>query len=601
MDNIKKYLFYYFKKTNFEKEEILATFDCDSIDEIVEEIYNYVESNYEELLSYKDFYVSLNSLLVYLVGMTNDNIELIHIRKNVSDLLDLSKNYNKPYNKGEIAKDGLYHVSNNFKNSLSYDLELIDNLLLKNDRRFDNYRIMEFIIFNLKTPDYLYRILETNPDFINLRNSDNIHLFRIVCEYYLSNIKNLDDEDIKYFKRIIVMMLESDKLKIRNNDIDAIFALASIIDKDNSNPDVQFLLETISRYFATLNADSRITSIDHTHMKSPVVFSKVNPKDYYDLRDEFVVSVDGTKNSNMDRILFDDAFSAYVDENGHMHLVEYVADVDSIVKSGSPTDNFMRGLGQSVYQPGYVHPLLDYSIAEKIALRKGEDKPAFVFDVTLDENFNVLGIDSYKAIIRVNYNLNKTQVNTFIKYGSNDEKLKMLNLMHDIAVGVTRNRRETIGARKPGQLIVDQFNITPDLAMAARFDKENRPFAFKNYLGKLKINSKPHANQVADFIEDNYLSDESNEMLTSVFDIYNRIFYDTINYGNATYDGVACGSIGNPMREFISLETLRLIDSLLIQGNRDDEYWAQRIENDCVEYTETSSKIKSLYGPQRGR
>jgi hypothetical protein len=86
-----------------------------------------------------------------------------------------------------------------------------------------------------------------------------------------------------------------------------------------------------------------------------------------------------------------------------------------------------------------------------------------------------------------------------------------------------------------------------------------------------------------------------------VFDIYNRIFYDTINYGNATYDGVACGSIGNPMREFISLETLRLIDSLLIQGTRDDEYWAQRIENDCVEYTETSSKIKSLYGPQRGR
>ena len=603
MDNIKEYLKYYFTRTNFEKDEILATFDCETIDEVTQEIYNYVSKNYEELLRYKNFYTSLNTLLITLAGMSNDNIELTHIRKNISDLLEIAKNFNKPYNKGEKPKDGLYHVSTNLKNTLSYDLEFMDTLLKQTDKKYDNYRMMEFIIFKLKTPDYLYRILETNPDFINLRNSDNVHLFRVVCEYYINNIKYLDRETIKYLKRIIIMMLENDKLKIRNEDIISILDLAKTVDRNSENEDIKFLVSTIKRYFQTLNADAKITSLDHAFMKNPLIVSTRGKKGYYDRRDDFVVTIDGTKNSNMDRILFDDAFSAYVDSVGHKHLVEYVADVDSVIKSGSPTDKFMRAQGRSIYAPGYVHPLIDYSISEKLALRKGEDKAAFVFDVTLDDNYNIIGIDSYKAIIRVNYNFHKNKVNGFIKYGYGDadDKLGMLNLMNEIATGIAINRRETIGARKPAQLIVDMFNTTPDLAMAQRFLKENRPFAYKNYLGRLKVNSKPHVNVVSDFIEQNNLTEESSEVLKSVFDIYNRIFYDTINYGNATYNGAACGSLGNPMREFICLEQLRAIDSMLIQGNHDDEYWAQRIENDCVEYTEASTKIKSLDGPQRGR
>ncbi len=92
-------------------------------------------------------------------------------------------------------------------------------------------------------------------------------------------------------------------------------------------------------------------------------------------------------------------------------------------------------------------------------------------------------------------------------------------------------------------------------------------------------------------------------MLNSIFDIYNRVFYDTINYGNKTYKGKPCGSVGNPMREYISLESDRLIKDIVIDNKNNEDYWKERIERDCIEYTATSAKIRELYNNnnKRGR
>ena len=49
------------------------------------------------------------------------------------------------------------------------------------------------------------------------------------------------------------------------------------------------------------------------------------------------------------------------------------------------------------------------------------------------------------------------------------------------------------------------------------------------------------------------------------------------------------------MREYISLETDRLIKDLIIDKLGNEDFWKERIERDCIEYTETSAKIKELY------
>ena len=90
-------------------------------------------------------------------------------------------------------------------------------------------------------------------------------------------------------------------------------------------------------------------------------------------------------------------------------------------------------------------------------------------------------------------------------------------------------------------------------------------------------------------------------MLNSFFDIYNRVFYDKINYGNKTYHGHPCGSVGNPLREYMSLETNRLIKDVVIEDKGNISYWIDRVDRDCIEYTETSAKIRTLYELKKGR
>ena len=90
-------------------------------------------------------------------------------------------------------------------------------------------------------------------------------------------------------------------------------------------------------------------------------------------------------------------------------------------------------------------------------------------------------------------------------------------------------------------------------------------------------------------------------MLYSLFNTFKRPFYDTIFIDNKTYHGAPCGSVGNPMREYISLESDRLIKDIFINDQKNEEYWKDRIERDCIEYTETSAKIRELYDKKRGR
>ena len=148
---------------------------------------------------------------------------------------------------------------------------------------------------------------------------------------------------------------------------------------------------------------------------------------------------------------------------------------------------------------------------------------------------------------------------------------------------------------------MDEFNILPDLVTADYFFKNGIVFPYKNYLGKLKSGSRKHILKINEFIQENELNDESIDMLNSILDIYNRVFYDTINYGNKTYKGKPCGSVGNPMREYISLETDRLIKDLLINNLNNYDYWLERANRDCIEYTETSAKIRTLYDSKKGR
>ena len=178
---------------------------------------------------------------------------------------------------------------------------------------------------------------------------------------------------------------------------------------------------------------------------------------------------------------------------------------------------------------------------------------------------------------------------------NNDKKLFILNDMFEMAKQMRRRRKETIGKRSKANIIIDEFNIAPDMATAAYFQDQGIVFPYKNFAGKKSPFAREDVAKVGDYLDTHDLSEEQRDLLTSIFDANHRVYYDTVNHGNNSFGGVPMGNVGNPLREYISLETLRLIKDIIIRKEGNIDYWESRIERDCIEFTETSARIKSLY------
>ena len=178
---------------------------------------------------------------------------------------------------------------------------------------------------------------------------------------------------------------------------------------------------------------------------------------------------------------------------------------------------------------------------------------------------------------------------------NSDKRLFVLNQLYDITSLMRKNRKEKIGKRSKPFVIMDEINIFMDLITADYFSENGIVFPYKNYLGKRSSRNVDDVSECEKFATLNSLSDEGKNILYNVFDINNRVYYDTVNHGNKSFNGVSAGNIGNPLREYISLETDRLIKDLVIENLGNYAYWEERILRDCIEYTETSAKIKGLY------
>jgi hypothetical protein len=396
-----------------------------------------------------------------------------------------------------------------------------------------------------------------------------------------------------------MLLLESDSLTLKNEDIKEIVDRCDLLNTFNYSNHIVFLRKSIERHFPNLSGSDKVNCVSYTKFHTPFDVVKKDSGDRIDLRDTFTITIDGLRNGRLENMLFDDAFSL-TGKGNDLHVLISIPDVDLIIDRDSEIDSFMRSLGQSVYQRDFKKALLEYSIARNISLVKGEDRNALTFDISMDSDANIKDINFYESIVRVNYNLTKDIADKFMKFHGFDERLGVLNKMNDLAVKLCRKRKEIVGRRSPAKVIMDEFNILPDLETAKYCEKNGIIFPYKNYGGKLPSGSRKHIKVVQQFEAENNLDEESSKLLNSIFDIYNRVFYDTINYGNKTYKGAPCGSVGNPMREYIALETDRLIKDVIIHDSNLD-YWQERIENDCIEYTEISAKIKELYEIKRGR
>lgn len=577
--------------------ELKAIFKVEHFSELFDIIIEYFDENIEDIVLDKEFVAKYHLFLYNVTDHEKKEGHLFKLKEVINSHRRAIKKSIKVYTKENKPKDVIFTGLNQFTNLLNVnDQHLYPRLVELNEK--EDYLVIRFLVDTIKNPDYLFRIFQLHPDYVNIKNQEGHHLFYLIVEYYLSSLREMSEEDIKYYKRIFLMLLESDNFELTNAELNEILKLCdqNELGKDHTFfKDIDFLRDSIKNRYKIINTGYRETAKDHVNkqIKVPqIIVPKI--EDRTDLTNLFTISIDSSRSSDVSKMLFDDAFSMNVNSMGNYILYVHIPDVDCYIPRKGEIEDFMRGLGESVYAKDMVTPLLSYSIASKCSLEHGKVKPSLTYMIKIDPKGNVKDIAFFKSLVNVNYNMSCAQANTFM-INNSDERLNILNPMYELAAKLRRKRGERIGNRTKSYVIMDEFNIIADLAVAAYFNDQNIIFPYKNYKGKKSPVSQINIDQTEQFIRVNNISEEGRELINTIFDINNRVFYDTVNHGNTAYKGKPVGNVGNPMREYISLETDRLIKDLIIDKIGNEDAWREKIERDCIEYTETSAKIKELY------
>jgi exoribonuclease-2 len=116
--------------------------------------------------------------------------------------------------------------------------------------------------------------------------------------------------------------------------------------------------------------------------------------DLRDLRHLPWSSIDNDESRDLDQL------EVCVEEHGRVRLLIAVADVDSLVPKNSALDDHARTNTTSVYTAARIFPMLPEALStDRTSLNEGEDRPAVVVDMEVNEDGTLGPTDLYRAAV----------------------------------------------------------------------------------------------------------------------------------------------------------------------------------------------------------
>lgn len=156
-----------------------------------------------------------------------------------------------------------------------------------------------------------------------------------------------------------------------------------------------------------------------------------------DLRGFLWVSIDNDDSLDLDQLTYSDNNRIYV----------AVADVDGLVKKGSPLDAYAAHNTTSVYTPTKIYPMLPPKLSHDLtSLNPNSDREAIVIEMQVEEDGRFSLIDVYQAIVRNHAKLTYNGVGAFLEKGTpisiNDAIRTQLKLQDQLAQKIEAHRIE---------------------------------------------------------------------------------------------------------------------------------------------------------------
>jgi VacB/RNase II family 3'-5' exoribonuclease len=115
-----------------------------------------------------------------------------------------------------------------------------------------------------------------------------------------------------------------------------------------------------------------------------------------DLRPLLWASIDNDDSRDLDQLSVAEPLAA-----GAANVLVAIADVDALVRRGSPIDDHARSNTTSVYTVAQIFPMLPEKLSTDLtSLGEGQERLAIIIDMTIDADGAVTGSDVYRAVVR---------------------------------------------------------------------------------------------------------------------------------------------------------------------------------------------------------
>lgn len=589
------------QKTSFKVEDYLKEFKISEKD-----FYNLLLVVVEKEVKDLDFDVCVDKYkYLYKVFKYFDELEDIHIIKNVSRKIKSLKIFcenklTKALKEGKeeaLFDHVIYKLLDIFDVTLlKLDFNLNATNLDKNDLNNKNYIFLKELIFDIQSYNYVYEAFKTSTYLMYTKSPSGKSLLEELIDYYIEIVKKHDESadnyEIIYVEKVINLFLTSSKFKIEKGELVRLNnkLLLSIDNlkrekiKRREVSRISFFLNEIIKDLKAGVGNNSLDDIDYkfgiqkdfsleTQMEASQIYL-IDEQKYFDMQEKFVITIDspGTQ-------IFDDAISFEKMKDGTYLLGIYVADVDAFVKPNSVLDLEALARTESIYFPLAQVPMFPYELSNKLSLTQDKKRPAIGYFFKFDTNMEVMEFKTQRVMVNVNYNLDYNAVHKELDVFENLKMYETLKEMlwatelikektkTDATYQAVKNIKRCVmngtsyDSKYNEGSIFATFIVTMNHYVATYFDKkEYIPFPYH-------VNLAAYDDTVIKRLQTKF---HENNDISSVIDclkeIYIPSYYSTVNFGHKGLNLDAYANASNPLRQYVSLLTSRLVKRHIIDG-----------------------------------
>ena len=385
----------------------------------------------------------INYLKIIITNFDEINRKLIGRRLNkLSEKLDRIEFERKKY---FINKK---HVKNEFDR---LRVEIDEALELTSKQETKQYDFMKFLVNQSKDFEYLEYTLDKVPTLVNVRDRDDVPLFRNVIKRLFEAAKNNNIEDVVYYENIISLILSQECFELNSKErkicLDEIYKYICQLNTNKRNAKkYKITIEYLKKLVETIkNLDSNkrnIQSIADKYniqvffepevieqaklVKKPMTGEMTGRKQITD----YIISIDGDKTYEID-----DALSCVKLDNGNYLLGVHIASILSHFPYDSEIVTNAIGRNQSIYlhkkydlpdgRQSKTVPIFPYEFSTDTgSLITGEPKYARSYYFEIDPQGNVVNEVFYKSLIVNSKTTTYDEVNRTLKDGSEDKRFE---------------------------------------------------------------------------------------------------------------------------------------------------------------------------------